>query len=43
MMAGGFFRLFLSIVLFVAVVVIWPPALLIYIFVIMPLALIFRK
>lgn len=40
-MAGGFFKLFLSIILFVVLVAIWPAALAVYLFVIIPLALIF--
>jgi len=39
-MAGGFFRLLLSILLFLFLVAIWPPALLIYLFIIIPLTFI---
>jgi hypothetical protein len=39
-MAGGFGRLLLSLLLFCLLVAIWPPVILIYLFIIIPLALI---
>jgi hypothetical protein len=39
-MAGGFFKLLLSIILFLVLVAIFPAALAIYLFIIIPLALI---
>jgi hypothetical protein len=38
-MAGGFFKLLLSIIIFITIVAIWPAALAVYLFLIMPLAL----
>ena len=40
-MAGGFFKLLLSIIIFVTLVAIWPAALAVYLFIIIPLAIVF--
>jgi hypothetical protein len=40
-MAGGVFKLLLSIILFVVLVAIFPAALAIYLFIIIPLAILF--
>ena len=39
-MAGGFFKLLLSMIIFLTLIFIWPAALAVYLLVIIPLALI---
>jgi hypothetical protein len=40
-MAGGVGKLLLSIVVFLVVIVIWPTAIVVYVFIIIPLAIVF--
>jgi hypothetical protein len=40
-MAGGFFKLLLSMIIFLTLIFIWPAALAVYLFIIIPLAIVF--